>query len=124
MPVNSTVSRILWKNRSSVANTIAATDISVVTRKRRSLNVSRLKTERSSSRAVNEKTRLAMPNVVRPIVRARTSPSSCSAPATTASVAAAMTSPATTNQRVSARVRIGWPGVRGRRSMSPPLGAP
>ena len=43
---------------------IAATDSSDVTRNVRSSNVSRLNTERSSSRAVNEKNRLAIANVV------------------------------------------------------------
>ena len=49
---------------------IAAADSSDVSRNVRSLNVSRLNTERSSSRAVNEKNRLAIANVVMPIVRA------------------------------------------------------
>ena len=88
-----------------------ATDSSDVIRNVRSLNVSRLKTDRSSSRAVNEKNRFAIANVVMPIVRASPSPSAFSAPAITPSVATAMTRPATMNQRVSARVSIGCFGL-------------
>jgi hypothetical protein len=88
LPLSSTVSRIRWKKPSSVANTIAAADINDVVRKRRSANVSRLNTLRSASRAVNEKNGFASPKVVMPIARASCSPSSCSAPAITARVAA------------------------------------
>jgi len=80
LPLSSSVSRMRWKKRSSVPKVIAATDISDATRNVRSLIVSRLKTERSASRAVNEKNRSAR-NVVSPIVRARLSPSASSAPA-------------------------------------------
>jgi hypothetical protein len=86
--------------------------------------VSRLKTEFRSSRAVNEKNRFVSANAVMPMVRASFSPSLCSAPAMTASVAAAMTTPAMQNQRVSVLLRIGFSGLRGRRPMRPELGSP
>ena len=63
LPVSSTVSRIRFRNCDSVARMIARADSSDVTTNVRSLNVSRLKTERSSSRAVNEKTRFAIANL-------------------------------------------------------------
>ena len=125
LPVSSTVSRIRWRNRSSVAKMIAATDISEAITNVRSLNVSRLNTERSSSRAVNEKSEVGdrerrQPHRARQLLavgRARRPRPRPASPL-------AMTRPATTNQRVSARVRIGCSGLRGRRSISPSLGSP
>src|SRR3954452_22291896 len=64
LPVSSTVSRMRWKNCSSVAKMIAPADSSDVIRNVRSLNVSRLNTDLSLSRAVKEKHRFAMANVV------------------------------------------------------------
>src|SRR5215813_10249561 len=80
---------------------IAGTDIADAMRNVLSRNVSRLNTERRSSRVVNEKRRLAIANVVSPIVRASSVLSECSAPAMMASVVAAITKPAMTNQVVS-----------------------
>jgi undecaprenyl-diphosphatase len=64
------VSRIRLNTPSSVPNTIAAADIPVAIRKLRSSRMSRLKTERRSSRHSSEKNTLAIANVVKPIVRA------------------------------------------------------
>ena len=75
-----------------------------------------------SSFASIEKNRLSSENVTAPMVRVMASACSCSAQLVTLSVHAAITSPAVASQAMSPRLRIGWPGGRGGRSMSPAAG--
>ena len=61
--------RSRWNGPNSVASTIAATDMPLMSTNRRSSKVSRENTERRSSFAVSDRNRLNSEKVVRPIVR-------------------------------------------------------
>ena len=115
------VKPVVWRNRlkmsSSVPTTIAAIDMPLNARNFRSANVSMLNTVRRSSSAVNEKSRFAIENVVRAIVRATAAPWWSSAHHAIPTVPTAMARPAMAIQTNRIRSRIGSSAFRGLRPM-------
>lgn len=94
-------------------------DAPVVAMNVRPANVLRENADSRSSLVSIEKNRLNSENTATPMVRAVVSVCACSAQLTRPSVPAAITSPADTSQPSTPGLRIGWPGDRGRRSISP-----
>jgi hypothetical protein len=113
------VFRIAWHGARTVAMTSRKREAPVVRMHVRSANVLRENTESRRSLDSSEKNRLNIENTTTPTVRAMASVCACSAQLTTLSVPIAITSPTETSQARTPPVMIGWPGGRGRRSISP-----